>query len=64
MWLSIADVSKHRVSFIFKGQLIFKGDGTTIFRNVWNHKQNRHISEDRTPNTYSYLLPIVDCALV
>jgi hypothetical protein len=49
MLLRTADISKGRVSFICNGQLIFKGDGTKIFRNVCNHSQNKtkkhHIPE-------------------
>jgi len=61
MLLRTADISKGRVSFIFKGQLIFKSDGTTIFRNVCN-RSHKIASHPRSQN--SCLLPIVDFALV
>ena len=60
--LRIADVSKDRASFIFKGQLIFKDDGTTIFRNVWNHSHKK-VSHPRSQDSQNLFLLATNCRL-
>lgn len=55
MLLRTADVSTDRVSFIFRGQLIFKCEDTTIFRNIWNHLHTKASYPRRLDSQHLFL---------